>query len=99
MTTEEKQYLLDLRTVMNTRAGSNVLCAVLEKLGVTREAWNDKNSILAKQTVLKDFGDDLQDDLAMASDEGFGQLQKKMRTRRRAAGTLLTVNLTKGDTV
>ncbi|GAG40518.1 unnamed protein product, partial [marine sediment metagenome] len=59
---EYRQYLGDLQIVVKTPEGSRVICRLLEDLGTFQPAWSEKNARLAKQAVLKDFGQEMLDD-------------------------------------
>jgi hypothetical protein len=81
----QKAYLANLQQVAKTTAGVEVICHILEMLGTFEPAWSDKNAYLAKQTVLKDFGNDLLDELAVAAEEVHDNIQRMMRQRRKLA--------------
>lgn len=81
----QKAYLANLQQVANTTAGAEVICHILEMLGTFEPAWSDKNAYLAKQTALKDFGNDLLDDLAVAAENVHDNIQRRMRQRRKLA--------------
>jgi hypothetical protein len=76
-------YLADLYEVAKLPAGARVLCALLvNELGVKRDAWAEKNARMAKNVVLKDFGDRLLDDLAAADGDTHDDIQRMMRSLR-----------------
>ncbi|MCP4454114.1 MAG: hypothetical protein GY809_21855, partial [Planctomycetes bacterium] len=76
---EYKRYLTDLHSVAATPAGQRVLVWILGRLGTFDPAWNAKNAQMAKATVLKDYGQEIMDDLAVASDDVHDSLQRSMR--------------------
>ena len=90
MTYEEayKGYLIDLRDVAQTPEGSRVLCWLLEQSGAFEPVWSPKNAQLARAAVLKDFGQEILDDLAMAADGVHDSIQRTMRIRRKSEDTL-----------
>lgn len=88
---EYRAYLSDLSEVANLPAGSRFLCALMEKLGAFEPSWTDKNARMARQVVLRDFGQDILDDLAVASDEVHDNIQRAMRVRRKAAGQQIAI--------
>lgn len=89
-----RQYVMDLRKVARTPEGSRVLCSLLEALGAFDPCWTDKNARLARAVVLRDFGQSLLDDLALAADDVHDDISRMMRIRRKM--TELTDNHKKG---
>lgn len=87
---EYKAYLSDLQEVAKTAAGTRVLCRLLENLGTFEQGWHEKNAKLAKNAVLKDFGNDILDDLAVACEKVHDDIQRTMRIRRKLAIVLNT---------
>lgn len=87
-----KHYLGELATVARTPAGANVICALLQRLGVFDPTWSAKNAHLARAVVLNDFGQELLNDLAIAADDVHDDIQRMMRIRRKAADVLLGTN-------
>jgi hypothetical protein len=85
---EYEAYLTNLRIVASTQAGVNIICYWLAELGTFEPSWSDKNPKLARQAVLKDLGNDILDDLAVASEKIHDAIQREMRTRRKRAGSL-----------
>jgi len=85
---EYEAYLTNLRVVANTQAGLSVICYWLAELGTFEPSWTEKNAKLARQSVLKDVGNDILDDLAVASSTIHDAVQREMRTRRKRAGSL-----------
>ena len=85
---EYEAYLTSLRAVANTQAGLNVICYWLGELGTFEPSWTEKNAKLARQAVLKDVGNDILDDLSVASETVHDTVQREMRARRKRAGTL-----------
>ena len=90
MTPEYKEFIADLTMVANTPAGARFICALLGKTGAFEPAWTAKNADMAKNTVLKDFGQDLLDDLSIANDKVHDQIQLMMRVRRKLTDQFLT---------
>jgi hypothetical protein len=86
-----KNFLTDLYSVARSGSGARVLCEIFDRLGTFNPSWSDKNARLAKAAVLKDFGQDLMDDLAVADDEVHDLIQRMMRIRRKSAGSLNTL--------
>lgn len=86
-----RQYLEDVRTVVRTPAGARVFCTLLEMLGAFDPSWSEKNARLAQKVVLRDFGQLLLDDLAVAADDVHDDIQRMMRIRRKAAESLATI--------
>lgn len=81
---EYRTYITDLHFIASQPAGQRVLIRILESLGTFEPAWHPKNAQMAKAIVLKDFGHDLLDDLAVASGEAHDAIQKSIRISRRA---------------
>jgi len=79
----EKSYHADLHDVVKTPEGARVVCYWLERLGTFDPAWSDKNARMAQQTVLKDAGNELLDDLAVAHPNTHDDIQRMMRIRRK----------------
>ena len=92
---EYKRYLTDLHAVAATPAGQRVLVWILGQLGTFDPAWHPKNAQLAKAVVLKDFGQEILDDLAVASDEAHDVIQRSMRVSRMAGLTYQIFNTDK----
>lgn len=90
-----RHYIEDLRAVVRTPAGARVVCGLLDALGAFEPAWTEKNAVLARRAVLRDFGQSLLDDLAVAADDVHDDIQRMMRIRRKAADQLLTVDQNK----
>ncbi len=84
---EYKRYLTDLHAVAATTEGQRVLMHLLNQLGAFEPAWHPKNAQMAKAIVLKDFGQEILDDLAVASDEAHDEIQRVMRISRKAGLT------------
>jgi len=82
---EYKRFLTDLHTVAKSPEGARVICWYLSKLGTFDPAWSAKNPQLARAVVLKDFGQSILDDLAVAADGVHDEIQRMMRIRRKAA--------------
>ena len=74
----ERQYLEDLRDVARTPAGKRVLVVLLDRLGAHRPAWRG-NSSIHRECALKDFADDVLNDLALADEDAFLNLSRAMR--------------------
>lgn len=81
------RFCTDLHTIAMQPAGQRVLMYILDKLGTFEPAWHSKNAQLAKATVLRDFGQEILDDLAVASDEAHDMIQRSMRIARKAGLT------------
>ena len=75
---------------MKTAAGAEVICVLLERLGTFEPAWTEKNAKMARMTALKDFGNDILDDLAVADEKKHDDIQRMMRVRRRLANVVQT---------
>lgn len=86
-----RQYIEDVRTVARTPAGARFICSLLEMLGAFDPSWSEKNARLAQKVVLRDFGQLLLDDLAVAADDVHDDIQRMMRIRRKAAETLVAL--------
>jgi hypothetical protein len=84
---EYRQYLMDLRQVAFTAEGQRVLIWILGALGTCEPAWHPKNANMARAIVLKDFGQDILDDLAIAAGEAHDAIQRSIRIARRAGLT------------
>ncbi len=92
---EYKRYLTDLHEMAAKPAGQRVLVWILGRLGTFDPAWHAKNAHLAKATVLKDFGQEIMDDLAVASAESHDEIQRSMRISRKAGLTYQIFNTDK----
>lgn len=90
--TAYKHYIEALRTVLRTPDGKLVLCHMLKQCGTFEPAWTDKTAKLARQIVLKDFGNELLDDIAVADDKEHDSIQRTMRIERKLFDALLTEN-------
>jgi hypothetical protein len=84
---EYKRYLTDLHFVAATAEGRRALMWILSQLGTFEPAWHPKNAQLARAVVLKDFGQEILDDLAVASDSAHDEIQRAMRIARKAGIT------------
>lgn len=84
-----KQWLEDLRAVATTPEGARFICRLSESLGVGSPAYRKGADVYAA-TALKDFGDDLMADLAVASDITHGDITRMLLIRRKAAERLET---------
>ncbi|MCP4127765.1 MAG: hypothetical protein GY753_11960 [Gammaproteobacteria bacterium] len=84
---EYKRFLTDLHFVASTAEGQRVLMHILGALGTFECAWHPKNAQMAKAVVLKDFGQEILDDLAVASDVAHDEIQRAMRIARKAGLT------------
>jgi hypothetical protein len=87
---EYKGFLADLRDVVGHPGGARVICTLLERLGTFEPAYSEKNAKLIYKVVLKDFGNDILDDLATASAAAHDDIQRMMRIRRKLDEGLLT---------
>jgi predicted AAA+ superfamily ATPase len=92
---EYKRYLTDLHEVTSKPAGRRVLAHILGRLGTFDSAWSAKNAQMAKATVLRDFGQEVIDDLAVASAESHDEIQRSMRISRKAGLTYQIFNTDK----
>jgi len=84
---EYRRYLTDLHAIASTAEGQRVLMHILNQLGTFDPAWHPKNAQMAKSVVLKDYGQEILDDLAVASDEAHDEIQRAMRISRKAGLT------------
>ncbi len=84
---EYKRYLTDLHFVASSAEGQRVLMHILGQLGTFEPAWHPKNAQMARAIVLKDFGQEVLDDLAVASDVAHDDIQRAMRIARKAGIT------------
>ena len=73
---------------MGTPEGERFICSLMEMLGAFEPSWHPKNALLAKAATLRDFGQEILDDIALASEEAHSKLQYKMRIRRKMTGTM-----------
>lgn len=84
---EYKRFLTDLHAVAASGAGQRVIIHILNQLGTFEAAWHPKNAHMAKAIVLKDFGQDILDDLAVASGEAHDAIQRAIRISRKSGLT------------
>jgi hypothetical protein len=78
-----KTYLTDLYEALKLPAGARVFCAILdEKLGLSRDAWSEKNARMARNTALKDVAEALMDDVAAADGDLYDDIQRMRRSLR-----------------
>jgi hypothetical protein len=82
-----KTYLIDLKMVSDKPEGQRVFIWILDQLGTFDPSWTPKNPELAKAAVLRDFGQALLDDIAVASSEAHDAIVKSMRISRTAGFT------------
>lgn len=80
---EYREYLRCLRQVIGLPEGREVVCNLLERLQVLGPVWDEKNAKMFKAVVLRDFGQEILVDLALADDEAHDDVQRQLRLRRK----------------
>jgi hypothetical protein len=80
---EDKRYLNALREVIATEAGREFIAVLVgDKLGAFEPCWRG-NSSIHKVAALRDAGQDLMDDIAIADGEAHDEITRKLRLRRK----------------
>ena len=92
-----KRFLSDLSSVIQTPEGARVICEILERAGTFDQAWSADQAQMTMATVLRDFGQNLLDDVAVAGENVHNDIQRMMRVRRHLDIMLRINNNEKGE--
>lgn len=77
-----KRYIADLSAVLKTPEGARVVCEILERAGTFDQAWHTDIAQMTMSCILRDFGQTLLDDVALAGEDIHNDIQRMMRVRR-----------------
>lgn len=80
---EERRYFNILREVISTESGMEFVAALVgDKLGAFDPCWRG-NSSIHRVAALRDAGQDLMDDIAIADGDAHDEIMRKLRLKRK----------------